>query len=113
MYKLCREGGKYRRLVKVLKEARIGQIVLSGILPVTGGRGEDHRNCRRMTINTQVHKVCIEEGIGFVDMWLNFMGRDDVFMRDGLHLTMKDAAVLGFEFVMVVEDGTGTANYLN
>ena len=46
--------GKYRRLVKTLKEARIGQIVLSGILPVMGGRGEEYRNCRRMAINTQV-----------------------------------------------------------
>ena len=40
--------GKYRRLVKTLKEARIGQIVLLGILPVMGGRGEEYRNCRRM-----------------------------------------------------------------
>ena len=45
---------KYRRLVKTLKEARIGQIVLSGILPVMVGRGEEYRNCRRMAINTQV-----------------------------------------------------------
>ena len=39
-------------------------------------RGE---NCRRMAINTQVQKVCMEEGVGFVDMWLNFVGRDDFF----------------------------------
>ena len=30
--------GKYRRLIKTLKEARVGQIVLSGILPIMGGR---------------------------------------------------------------------------
>ena len=30
--------GKYRRLVKTLKEVRIGQVVLSGILPVMEGR---------------------------------------------------------------------------
>ena len=81
--------GKYRRLIKTLKEARIGQIVLLGILPVMGGRGEEYRNCRRMATNTQVQKVCMEEGIGFVDMWLNFVGRDYFFMRDGLHLTGK------------------------
>ncbi|KAI0239012.1 hypothetical protein LSAT2_010238 [Lamellibrachia satsuma] len=46
--------GKYRRLIKTLKEARVGQIVLSGILPIMGGRGEENRNCRRMAINTQV-----------------------------------------------------------
>ena len=57
--------------------------MLSGILPVMGGRGEEHRNCRRMAINTQVQKVCMEEGVGFIDMWLNFVGRDDFFMRDG------------------------------
>ena len=105
--------GKYRRLVKTLKEARVGHNVLSGILPIMGGRGEEYRNCRRMAINTQVQKVCMEERVGFVDMWLNFVGRDDFFMRDGLHLTGKGAAVLGCEFVRVVDEGTGTINYLN
>ena len=37
------------------------------ILPVMGG-SEEYRNCRRMAINTQVQKVCMEEGVGFVDM---------------------------------------------
>ena len=64
-----------------------------------------------MAINTQV-QVCMEERVGFVDMWLNFVGRDDFFMRDG-HLTGKGAAVLGCEFVRVVDEGTGTINYLN
>ena len=98
---------------KTLKEARVGQIVSSGILPIMGGRGEEYRNCRRMEINTQVQKVCMKEGVGFVNMWLNFVGRDDFFMRDGLHLTGKGAAVLGREFVRVVDEGTGTINYLN
>ena len=105
--------GKYRRLIKTLKEARVGQIVLSGILPIMGGRGEEYRNCRRMAINTQVQKVCMEEGVGFVDMWLNFVGRGDFFMRDGFHLTGKGAAVLACEFVRVVDEGTGTIDYLN
>ena len=103
----------YRRLIKTFIEARVGQIVLSGILPIMGGRGEEYRNCRRKAISTQVQKVCMEEGVGFVDMWLNFVGRDDFFMRDGLHLTGKGAAVLGCEFVRVVDEGTGTINYLN
>ena len=77
-----------------------------------GGRGEEYRNCRRMAINTQVQKVCMEEGVGFVDMWLNFVGRGDFFMRDGLHLTGKGAAVLACEFVRVVDEGTGTIDYL-
>ena len=83
--------------------------MLLGILTVMGGRGEEYSNCRRMAINTQVQKVCMEEGEGFVDM-LNFVGRDNFFMRNGLHLTGKGAAVLGCEFVRVV---TGTINDLN
>ena len=39
--------------------------LLSGMLPVMGGRGEEYRNCRRMAINTQVQKVCMKEGVGF------------------------------------------------
>ena len=66
---------KYRMLVKTLKVARIRQIVLSGILPVVGSKGQEYRNCRRMVINTQVQKVCTEEGVGFVDMRLNIVGR--------------------------------------
>ena len=79
--------GKYRRMIKTLKEARVGQILLLGILPIIGGRCEEYRNCRRMAINTQVQKVCMEEGVGFVDMWLNSVGKDAFCMRDGLHLT--------------------------
>ena len=39
-----------------------------------GGRGEEY------IYNTQVQKVCMEEGVGFVDM-LNFVGRDDFHER--------------------------------
>ena len=46
-------------------------------------------------------------------MWLNVVGRDDFLMRDVLHLTGKGAAVHGCEFVRVVDEGTGTINYVN
>ena len=99
--------GKYRRLIKTLKETRVGHIVMSGILPIMGGRGEEYRKCRRMAINTQLQKVCMEEGVCFVDMWLKFVGRDDFFMRG------KGAAFLGCEFVRVVDEGTSTISHLN
>ena len=35
------------------------------------------------------------------------------FMGDGLHLTVNGVAVLGCEFVKVVDEGTSTVNYLN
>ena len=55
----------------------------------------------------------MEEGVDFVNMWLNFVGRDDFFVRDELHLTGKGAAVLECEFLRVVDEGTGTVNYFN
>ena len=60
-------------LADVSNGARFGHSVLSRILPVMEGRNEELRNCRRMAINTKVYKVCMEEGVGFVDMWLNFV----------------------------------------
>ena len=42
---------KYRNLLKRTKQARVGQIILSGILPVIGGRNQGYRNSRRMAIN--------------------------------------------------------------
>ena len=46
-------------------------------------------------------------------MWLNIVGRYDFFMIDGLHLPGMEGAVLGCEFVRVVDEGTSTVNYLN
>ena len=41
----------------------------------------------------------MEKGVGFVEIWV-------FFMRDVLHLTGKGAAVIGCEFVRVVDQGT-------
>ena len=37
---------KYRQLVRTLKQTRVEQVILSGILPVMGRRGHKYRNCR-------------------------------------------------------------------
>ena len=42
------------------------------MLPVMGG--QVHRNFGRMTINTQLQNVSMEEGVGFVDMRLSLVG---------------------------------------
>ena len=39
---------KYRRLLRKTKQARLGQIILSGILPVCGNRIQGYRNSKRM-----------------------------------------------------------------
>ena len=57
---------RYRQLVGKLKKTRVEQIILSGILPVMGGRGVAYGNCKRMAINVLVEQMCEEEGVGFV-----------------------------------------------
>ena len=74
---------KYRQLVRPLKQTRV---ILSGILSVMGRRGQGYRNCQGMAINMLVQKLCREE-VGFVDLWGCFVGRADMYMRDGLHLS--------------------------
>ena len=83
---------KYRQLVRTLKQTRVEQVILSGILPVMGRRGHKFRNCRGMAINMLVQKLCREEKFGFVDLWGSFVGRADMYMKDGLNLSGKGAA---------------------
>lgn len=60
-----------------------------------------------------VQKVCVEKGVGFIDLWASFVEREDT--SDGLHLIGNGAAVLllGCEFVRVVDGGTYTVGNLN
>ena len=47
-----------------------------------------------MAINALVQQLCGEDEVGIIYMWGYFVGRADQFMRDGLHLSAKGAAVL-------------------
>ena len=48
---------KYRKLLKKTKEARVEQIILSGILPEFGNRIDGYRNLKRMAINGMVKRL--------------------------------------------------------
>ena len=99
---------KYRQLVRTLKQTRVEQVVLLGILPVMGRRGHKYRNCRGMAINMLVQKLCREEEVGFVDLWGSFVGRADMYMKDGLHLSGKGAAVFADKLSAAVDSDLGT-----
>ena len=99
---------KYRQLVRTLKQTRVEQVILSGILPVMGRRGHKYRNCRGMAINMLVQKLCREEEVGFVDLWGRFVGRADMYMKDGLHLSGKGAAVFADKLSEAVDSDLGT-----
>ena len=77
----------YRSLPKKTKQARVGQIILSGILPVFGNRIRGYRNSKRMTVNGMVRRLCKEEEVGYVDLSDSFVGKEEMYARDGLHLS--------------------------
>ena len=60
---------KYRQLVRTLKQTRVKQIILSGILPVMGRMGQGYRTCRGMAVNMLVQQLYREEEGGFVGMF--------------------------------------------
>ena len=102
--------GKFRALVRELKARRVDRIWISGILPVMGGR-KGYRNCRRMSINSQLDGMCRHEKVGFVDLWATFAGRPDLYRKDGLHMTDRGAEVLGAGLARAM--GSGGAPFLN
>ena len=104
---------KYRKLLKKTKQARLGQIILSGILPVSGNRIQGYRNSKRMAVNGMVERLCKEEDVGYVDMWDSFVGNEELYFRDGLHLSGKGAAVLAEGLSGAVASGLGKVRYLN
>ena len=104
---------KYRKLLKKTKQARLGQIILSGILPVCGNRIQGYRNSKRMAVNGMVERLCKEEDVGYVDMWDSFVGNEELYFRDGLHLSGKGAAVLAEGLSGAVASGLCKVRYLN
>ena len=104
---------KYRNLLKKTKEARVGQIILSRILPVFGNRIDGYRNSKRMAINGMMKRICKEEDVGYVDLWDSFVGKEDMYVRDGLHLSGKGAAVFAVGLSGAVTSGLGKVRYLN
>ena len=100
----------YRKLLKKTKEARVGQIILSGILPVFGNRIDGYRNSKRMAINGMMKRLCKEEDVGlknYVDLWDSFVGIEEMYARDGLHLSWKGAAAFAEGLSGAVASGLG------
>ena len=88
---------KYRKLLKKTKQARLGQIILSGILPVCGNRIQGYRNSKRMAVNGMVERLCKEEEVGYVDMWDSFVGMKNctfemayILVERGLPFLLRD-----------------------
>ena len=49
----------------------------------------------------------------YVDLWDSFVGKEDMYVRDGLHLSGKGAAVFAEGLSGAVASGLGKVRYLN
>ena len=66
---------KYMSLLKKTKHARVGEIILSGILSVFGNRIRGYRSSKRMAVNGMVKRLCKEEEVGYIDVWDSLWGK--------------------------------------
>ena len=96
---------KYRNLVRTLKQTRVEQVILSGILPVIGRRGHRYRNFRGMAINILVEKLCREEEVGFVG---KFYWKGGYVHEGRASFKWKGAAVFADGFSAAVNSGIGS-----
>ena len=75
---------KYRKLLKKTKEARVEQIILSGILPVFGNRLDGIQKCEedgdQWDGEAAMHGG--GRGYGYVDLWDSLVGKE-VDVREG------------------------------
>ena len=104
---------KYRNLLKKTKQASVRQIILSGIVPVFGNRIQGYRNSKRMAVNGMVKRLCKEEEVGYVDLWDSRVGKEEMYVRDGLHLGGKEVAVFVKGLSGAVASCLGKVRYLN
>ena len=68
---------------------------------------------RRMAINGMTKRLCEEEDVGYVDLWDSFVGIEELYTRDGLHLSGKGAAAFAEGLSGAVASGLGKVRYLN
>ena len=58
-------------------------------------------------------QLCREEEVGVVDLWDSFVGKEEMYLRDGLHLIGNGAVVFAGGLSGAVASGLGKVAYLN
>ena len=81
-------------------------------LQVFGNRIQGYRNSKKMAVNGMVERLCKEENVGYVDLWESFVRKEDMYARDGLHLSGKGAAVFAEGLSGALPSGLGKVRYL-
>ena len=66
-----------------------------------------------MAVNGMVERLCKEDEVGFVNLWDTFVGKQEMYVRDGLHLIGNGAAVFAEGLSGAVASGLGKVRYVN
>ena len=66
-----------------------------------------------MAVNGMVERLCKEEDVEYVDLWDSFVGKEDMYVRDGLYLSGKGTAVFAEGLSGAGASGLGKERYLN
>ena len=98
---------KYRNLLKKTKQARFGQIIISGILPVFGNRIHGYRNSKRMAVDGMVERLCKKEEVGYVDLWDSFVGKEEGITESWANNDITDAELGLAGYTMFRKDRMG------
>ena len=71
----------------MLYSALHNEYMSTAVLTVCMYSPSGYRNSKRMAINGMMKRICKEEDVGYVDLWDSFVGKEDMYVRDGLHLS--------------------------
>ena len=64
-----------------------------------------------MAVDGIVRWLCKEEEVGYVDLWDSFVGEEEMYARDGLHLSGRGASVFAEGLSGAVASGLGKIRY--
>ena len=66
-----------------------------------------------MAIKRMMKRLCKEEDVGYVDLWDSFVGKEEMYAMDCLHLSGNGAAAFAEGLSGAVASGLGKVRYLN
>ena len=72
-----------------------------------GNRIQGYRNSKRMAVNGMAKRLCKDEEVGYVDLWDSFVGKEEMYVTDGLHLSGKGASIFAEGLSGAVSSGLG------
>ena len=106
---------KYRNLSR----GRSKRELVSWILPVgwldsTRDRRQERR-IQELEEDGDQHTIeaAVVEDVGFVDLWSSFVAKEEMYMKDVLHLNITCAGVFADGSKQAVDSGLGNVHYLN